>query len=68
MMVQDFKRRFFITLILTIPILALSPMIHSFMGVDWTFPGSNYLLFALSTVLFLYGDKLFNTGAWNELQ
>ncbi len=67
-MVQDFKRRFFISLILTIPILALSPMIHSFMGVDWTFLGSNYLLFALSTGLFLYGGKPFITGAWDELK
>ncbi len=68
MMVRDFKRRFFISLILTIPILALSPMIHSFMGVDWTFPGSNYLLFTLSTILFLYGGKPFITGAWDELK
>ncbi len=68
MMVQDFKRRFFISLALTIPILLLSPMIHSFMGVDWTFPGSPYILFALSTVLFFYGGKPFLTGARDELK
>ncbi|MDY0287702.1 MAG: copper-translocating P-type ATPase [Sphaerochaeta sp.] len=68
MMVQDFKRRFFLSLILTIPILALSPMIHSFMGVDWTFAGSSSILFALSTILFFYGGKPFLTGAWDELK
>ena len=68
MMVRDFKQRFFISLALTIPILLLSPMIHSFMGVDWTFPGSSYILFALSTVLFFYGGKPFLTGARAELQ
>ncbi len=68
MMVRDFKQRFFISLALTIPILLLSPMIHSFMGVDWTFPGSSYILFALSTVLFFYGGKPFLTGARDELQ
>ncbi len=68
MMVQDFKRRFFISLILTIPILLLSPMIHSFMGVDWSFSGSLYILFALSTILFFYGGKPFLTGARDELK
>lgn len=68
MMVQDFKRRFFISLALTIPILLLSPMIQSFMRVDWTFPGSSYILFALSTVLFFFGGKPFLTGAWDEMK
>lgn len=68
MMVQDFKRRFFISLALTIPILLLSPMIHSFLGVEWTFVGSNYILFTLSTILFFYGGKPFLTGARDELK
>ncbi|NBK23524.1 MAG: copper-translocating P-type ATPase, partial [Spirochaetia bacterium] len=68
MMVQDFKRRFFVALALTIPILLLSPMIQAFMGVDWAFPGSSYILFALSTVLFFYGGKPFLTGAKDELK
>ncbi|NCB01538.1 MAG: copper-translocating P-type ATPase [Spirochaetia bacterium] len=68
MMVQDFKRRFFISLVLTIPILLLSPMIHSFLGVDWRFPGSSYILAALSTILFFYGGKPFLTGAKDELK
>lgn len=68
MMVKDFKRRFFISLILTIPILLLSPMIHSFLGVDWSFRGSSYLLAGLSTLLFFYGGKPFLSGARDELK
>lgn len=68
MMVEDFKRRFYISLILTIPILILSPMIQMFLGVDWRFSGDSYLLFALSTILFFYGGKPFLTGARDELK
>ena len=68
MMVADFKKRFFISLILMVPILALSPMIQSFMGVDWRFTGDAYILFALSTMIFLYGGKPFLTGAVDELK
>lgn len=67
MMVEDFKKRFFVSLILTIPILILSPMIQMFLGVDWRFTGDSYILFALSTILFIYGGKPFFTGARDEL-
>ena len=39
MMVQDFKRRFWVSLTVMIPIMILSPMIQMFLGVDWRFPG-----------------------------
>lgn len=68
MMVEDFKRRFFISLIITIPILALSPMIQTFLGVDWRFPGDSYILFGLSTLLLIIGGKPFITGAGDELK
>jgi len=68
MMVADFKKRFFISLGLMLPILALSPMIQSFLSVDWEFTGDAYLLFALSTVIFFYGGKPFLTGAVDELK
>ncbi|WP_121638885.1 heavy metal translocating P-type ATPase [Virgibacillus sp. Bac330] len=67
-MVNDFKKRFFISLILTIPILALSPMIQEFIGVDWQFPFDQYILFALSTFVFFYGGWPFITGAIRELK
>lgn len=68
MMVRDFKKRFFVSLVLTVPILLLSPMIQSFMGVSWRFPGDTYILFALATVLFIYGGKPFIVGAADELK
>ncbi len=67
MMVADFRRRFFFSVILMVPILALSPMIQMFMGVDWRFPGDSYLLFGLSTSLFLYGGWPFIKGSKDEL-
>ncbi|NTW70961.1 MAG: copper-translocating P-type ATPase [Eubacteriaceae bacterium] len=68
MMVKDFKKRFFISFILMIPVLLLSPMIQMFMGVDWRFSGDTYLLLILSTILFIYGGKPFITGAIEELK
>src|SRR5699024_8043072 len=50
-MVEDFKKRFYISLIVTIPILSLSPMIQSFLGVDWQLPYNQYILFVLSTFI-----------------
>ncbi len=67
-MVGDFKKRFIVSLILTIPILALSPMIQHFMGVDWRFENDLYILFALSTIVFFYGGWPFLTGGISELK
>ncbi|MBT2581252.1 heavy metal translocating P-type ATPase [Planococcus sp. ISL-109] len=67
-MVQDFKKRFFISLVLTIPILALSPMIQHFLGVDWRFANDMYILFALSTIVFFYGGWPFLVGGIKELK
>lgn len=68
MMVEDFKKRFIISIFLTFPILVLSPMIQMFMGVDFRFNGDTLLLFALSTILFIYGGKPFLIGAVDELK
>ncbi|WP_407951611.1 heavy metal translocating P-type ATPase [Planococcus sp. A6] len=67
-MVEDFKKRFFISLILTLPILAISPMIQHFMGVDWRFDNDMYVLFALSTIVFFYGGWPFLVGGIAELK
>ena len=55
-------------LILTIPIMLLSTMIQQFIGVDWHFTGSNYILFALSSVVFFYGGWPFFKGLVNEVK
>ncbi|ALS76375.1 ATPase [Planococcus rifietoensis] len=67
-MVEDFKKRFFISLILTLPILAISPMIQHFMGVDWRFGNDMYVLFALSSIVFFYGGWPFLVGGIAELK
>src|SRR5699024_10692707 len=67
-MVSDFKKRLFISLIITMPILALSPMIQSFLGVDWRFANDQYIVFALATCVFFYGGWPFITGGINELK
>lgn len=68
MMIEDFKNRFYVVSGLTIPIMLLSPMIQQFMGVDWQFTGSNYILLALSTVVFFYGGRPFLKGLAEEVK
>ncbi len=69
-MVGDFRRRFRVSLILTLPILALSPMIQGWLGLERTlaFPGDRYVLFALSSVVFFYGGWPFLSGLSAELR
>lgn len=68
MMIADFKKRFYVVLILTIPIMLLSPMIQHFIKVDWQFAGSRYILFALSTIVFFYGGLPFLKGLVDEVK
>lgn len=67
-MIDDFKRRFFVVLVLTIPVMVLSPMIQHWFDVDWMFPGSSYILLALSTVIFFYGGWPFLQGLFTEIK
>ncbi len=67
-MIADFKRRFFVVLFLTIPIMLLSPMIQHWLNVHWQFTGSSYLLLALSTVVFIYGGFPFLKGFVSEVK
>ncbi len=67
-MMDDFKKRFMISLILTIPVLGLSPLIQEFLGVEFSFYGSSYVLFVLSSGIFLYGGWPFLKGIYNELK
>ncbi len=69
-MVADFRRRFWISLAVTVPILLLSPMIQRFLGLEETlrFPGDIYLLFGLSSFVFFYGGYPFLKGLFDELR
>lgn len=67
MMIDDFKKRFWVSLALTIPILVLAPMIQRFLGLDWSFSGSMYILFALSSIIYFYGGYPFLKGLVEEV-
>ncbi|MFH1736937.1 MAG: heavy metal translocating P-type ATPase, partial [Actinomycetota bacterium] len=66
----DFRRRFWISLALTVPILALSPVIQGFLrlGTRLRFTGDTYILFTLSSVVFFYGGWPFLKGLAGELK
>lgn len=66
-MINDFKKRFYVVLILTVPILSLSIMIQHWLGLHWQFAGSQYLLFGLSSVVFAYGGLPFLKGWLDEM-
>jgi len=65
-MIADFKKRFYVVLILTIPIMLLSEMIQHWLNIHISFPGSKYVLLALSSVVFFYGGWPFLKGLVNE--
>lgn len=65
-MVAEYRKRFWIVLLLTIPVTLLSPMIMMLFGYHFDFPGANFIVFGLSTVIFFYGGKPFLEGAWEE--
>jgi Cu2+-exporting ATPase len=63
-MAEEFKKRFWISLALTLPILVLSPMLQELVGLRDAirFPGDLYVLFALSSAVFWYGGWPFLRG------
>ncbi|PKK98756.1 MAG: copper-translocating P-type ATPase [Tenericutes bacterium HGW-Tenericutes-2] len=67
-MIIDFKKRLIVTSILTIPILLLSPMIQMWFNFTLNIPYSIYILFVLSTIVFLYGGYPFLKGAIDEIK
>ncbi|HEX5168592.1 MAG TPA: heavy metal translocating P-type ATPase, partial [Cyclobacteriaceae bacterium] len=67
-MIEDYRKRFIIVLILTIPIMALSPMIQHWLNVSWTFLGSTYVLMLLSSIVYFYGGWPFLVGMKDEVR
>jgi Cu2+-exporting ATPase len=69
-MIADFRRRFWVSLVLTVPVLLLSPLIQELLGLEeaLAFPGANYVLFALSSGVFFYGGWPFLVGFTRELR
>lgn len=67
-MLEDFRRRFIISMILTVPILILSPSIQSFFGFSFIFAGSNLILLVLATAVYVYGGYPFLKGIVQEIR
>lgn len=67
-MVKDFRKRFIISAIVTVPILLLSPLIQNLLGYTFAFIFDKYVLFILSSFIFFYGGLPFITGIFDELR
>ena len=68
-MAADFRKRFWISLVLTLPILVLSPMLQKLVGLREaiSFSGDVYILFGFSSAVFWYGGWPFLKGLVDEL-
>ncbi len=69
-MVADFRRRFWISLALSVPVVVLAPMIQELLGLRETmrFTGDSYVQFALASIIFFYGGWPFLKGMVDELK
>src|SRR5437868_4499617 len=68
MMIADFRRRFFVVLVLTIPVMLLSEMIQRWLNIHLKFYGSKYILSLLSSLVFFYGGWPFLKGWIDEMR
>lgn len=67
-MIGDFKKRFLVSLILTVPILLLSKMIQEWSGINISFPYDDVVLLSLSTIVYFYGGWPFLKGSLDEIK
>jgi Cu2+-exporting ATPase len=68
MMIEDFKKRFWVSLILTVPVLVLSPMIQQFFNYSLSVPGNKYVLMVLSSIIYFWGGWPFLKGFYTEIK
>jgi Cu2+-exporting ATPase len=69
-MATDFQKRFWISLVWTVPILILSPLLQTLVGLRdaFRFPGDVYVLFGFSSAVFWYGGLPFLKGFFEEIK
>ncbi len=67
-MVEDFKKRFWVSLIATFPVLLLSPMLQEWFHFTLAFPGVNFFLLAFASFIYFYGGWPFLRGLFDELR
>lgn len=65
---EMFRQRFWLSLILTLPIVFWSGHIQSLLGYNAPdFAGSDWIAPILGTTIFVYGALVFLKGAWHEI-
>ena len=70
---EAFRERFWLTLVLSIPVVVWSDMVRMWTD-EWlgfmtpAFPGSGWIAPILGTAIFLYGGQPFLTGGWHEFR
>ncbi|MBX8936445.1 heavy metal translocating P-type ATPase [Enterococcus gilvus] len=64
----NFKQKFWLSLVLSVPIIIFSPMMGMQLPFQFTFPGSEWVVLVLATILFIYGGEPFLSGAKMELK
>ena len=64
-----FRSKFWLTLLLTVPVVYFSDMFQMLLGYSApTFPGSEWIAPILGTIIFIYGGEPFLTGALDEIR
>lgn len=66
--IADFRKRFYVVLVLTVPVMLLSEMIQHWLKIHISFPGSKYILLVLSSIVFFYGGWPFLKGLVGEIK
>ncbi|MFA4817521.1 MAG: copper-translocating P-type ATPase [Parcubacteria group bacterium] len=65
---ENFKRKFYISLVFSLPILILSPFIQNLLGISIKFTGDQWILFLISSFVFFFGGSPFLIGAVQEIK
>lgn len=65
---SDFLKRFWITLVLSVPVLLLSHMIQQWLGFTIAFQGDKYVLLVLGSIIYFYGGMPFFKGFLGEVK
>ncbi|WP_327010539.1 heavy metal translocating P-type ATPase [Dactylosporangium sp. NBC_01737] len=65
---EVFRRKFWLSLALTVPVVATSHMVMDWLGYQLDFPGMSLVGPVLGTVVFLYGGRPFLAGAVTEVR
>jgi P-type Cu2+ transporter len=68
MMIHDFKKRFWVSVLLSIPVILFSPMVQDILGYSLNVPYQMIISFVLSTIIFFYGGWPFLTGLISEVR